>query len=61
MISTTKETDMNEFSQIRERFLADARQYLLAGDANKSQCFTYCADDCSCRNTHDSLSGQNSQ
>jgi hypothetical protein len=52
---------MNELSQIRERFLAHARQYLLAGDTNKSQGFTYCTDDCSCRNPTDSLSGQNSQ
>ena len=56
-----KETDMNEFGLIRERFLAHARQYLLAGDTNKSQGFTYCTDDCSCRNPTDSLSGQNSQ
>jgi hypothetical protein len=30
-----RESEMNEINQIRERFLADARQYFLAGDNHK--------------------------
>jgi len=32
-----EENEMKEFSQIRERFLADARRHFLAGDATAGQ------------------------
>ena len=34
MTTTMEENDMNEFNQIRERFLADTRQHFLAGDTH---------------------------
>ena len=33
MTTTMEENDMNESSQIRERFLADARQHFFADDS----------------------------
>jgi hypothetical protein len=63
MTTTTKETDMNEFNQIRERFLAHARQHFLASDTNthSTQCSSQSCDGHSCRDTHDPLNGQNTQ
>lgn len=40
MTTMMKGSDMNELNQIRERFLADARQHFFAGntDSNTSHC-----------------------
>jgi hypothetical protein len=61
MTPPMKETQMNELKQIRERFLADARQHFLADDTRPytpphAAC---CEGRHACSNANKPLSGRN--